>query len=158
MSQGVVASFKEPVRSGRDKSVHSPSVSGHQGTGVGQQNRYPDDLPDWEHGRSQGSRGNGGVCCRAQEGRGAVRLPAWQSRLWTILLRGWNAAERRLFAIADSRYLVARQLCRSLRFLHRPRSRRPRTGNPRRYGLVRSQCRTIPADGQLPHHIAGSRR
>ena len=32
---------RNPVRSGRDKSVHSPSVSGHQGTGVGQQTGIP---------------------------------------------------------------------------------------------------------------------
>jgi uncharacterized protein len=32
---------RNPVRSGRDKSVHSPSVAGHQDTGVGQQTGIP---------------------------------------------------------------------------------------------------------------------
>jgi predicted nucleotidyltransferase len=32
---------RNPVRSGRDKSVHSPSVAGHQGTGIGQQTGIP---------------------------------------------------------------------------------------------------------------------
>ncbi len=45
MPQGVVASFEEPgyvaAGSGRGKSVHSLSVVGHQGTGVGQQTAMP---------------------------------------------------------------------------------------------------------------------